>query len=257
MRCSKCGSENKGSGAVCAACAAPLISEQRRAAVAQARETWVNRLIDLSRRNRLLYYRQLKTGALELADCDPAVMRNLIEGHSVTLNQLLPRADEVAISARAQEIRRTALANREEKGLETLSIAFGFACWPSADGGRDAMAAVLLVPVSLEKRGREGRTLSLKVAGDFAINPVLTFALESGQGRQIDPEALLRTNGDSDRERRIDPELVYTRLEQAAGGIKGFQIVRRQVLGNFAFHKMAMVRDLQDNLDALAAHDLI
>ncbi|HZY58998.1 MAG TPA: AAA domain-containing protein [Candidatus Binataceae bacterium] len=233
------------------------MTAQRRTAVTQARDAWVSRLIDLSRRNKLLYYRELKAGALELTDHDPAVMRSLLEGDSVTLAQLLPRADEVPTSSRAQEIRRSALANREEKGLETLAIAFGFATWPSADGGRAPVCAVALAPVALEKRGREGRTLALKIIGEFTVNPVLTFALETGHGRQIDPDSLLQLSGDPDQEGTIDPERIYAHLENAAAGIKDFQVARRQVLGNFAFHKMAMVKDLNDNLDALAAHDLI
>src|SRR5260370_24978328 len=213
MLCPKCGFENSASSPVCAKCAAPLVTAQRRTVVTQARDAWVSRLIDLSRRNKLLYYRELKAGALELTDDDPAVMRSLLEGNSVTLAQLLPRADEVTTASRAQEIRRSALANRDEKGLETLSIAFGFATWSSADGGRAPVCAVALAPVALEKRGREGRTLALKIIGEFTVNPVLTFALETGHGRQIDPDSLLKLSGDPDQEDAIDPERIYVQLE--------------------------------------------
>ena len=194
MLCPKCGFDNSGSPVVCARCAQPLVSPARRAAVTRARDVWVSRLIDLSRRNRLLYHRDLKTGTLDLTGNDPAAMGNLLRGDSVTLGRLLPQADEAATSSCAQEIRRTALANREEKGLETLSIAIGFASWASADGGRPALSPVILAPVAIEKRGREGRTLALKIIGELQINPVLVFAVETEHGRQIDPDALL---GDS------------------------------------------------------------
>jgi len=257
MLCPKCGFDNSGSPLVCAGCAQPLVSAERRAAVTRARDVWVNRLIDLSRRNRLLYHRDLKTGTLDLTAHDPAVMGNLLRGDSVTLGRLLPQADEAATSSCAQEIRRTALANREEKGLETLSIAIGFASWVSADGGRPALSPVILAPVVIEKRGREGRTLALKIIGEVQINPVLVFALETEHGRQIDPEALLQMREEPDQEAAIDPDLILGRLQNAAAGIKEFQLQRRVVLGNFAFHKMAMVKDLKENLDALAAQDLI
>ena len=233
------------------------MSPERRAAVTRARDVWVSRLIDLSRRNRLLYHRDLKTGTLDLTAHDPAAMGNLLRGDSVTLGNLLPQADEAATASCAQEIRRTALANREEKGLETLSIAIGFASWASADQGRPASSPVILAPVAIEKRGREGRTLALKIVGELQINPVLVFALETEHGRQIDPEALLQMREESDQEAAIDPDPILARLESAAAGIKEFQLQRRVVLGNFAFHKMAMVKDLKDNLDALAAQDLI
>ncbi len=257
MLCPKCGFDNSGSPVVCARCAQPLVSPARRAAVTRARDVWVSRLIDLSRRNRLLYHRDLKTGTLDLTGNDPAAMGNLLRGDSVTLGRLLPQADEAATSSCAQEIRRTALANREEKGLETLSIAIGFASWASADGGRPALSPVILAPVAIEKRGREGRTLALKIIGEVQINPVLVFAVETEHGRQIDPEALLAIHAESDQEAAIDPDVILSRLESAAAGIKEFQLQRRVVLGNFAFHKMAMVKDLKENLDALAAQDLI
>ena len=49
-------------------------------------------------------------------------------------------------------------------------------------------ALIRLAPGALEKRGREGRTMALKIIGEFTVNPVLTFALETGHGRQIDPD---------------------------------------------------------------------
>ena len=37
----------------------------------EAREFWIGRLIDQTRRNRLLYYRDLKTGTLDLSSAEP------------------------------------------------------------------------------------------------------------------------------------------------------------------------------------------
>src|SRR5260370_16041748 len=191
MHCSVCGFENSGSPSVCGKCASPLVSPERRAAVLKARDSWVGKLIDLSRRNKLLFFRDLKTGTLDLSKNDPKVLSDLLRGDSVSLASLLPGADEVSTSARANEIKRTALSHLEERGLETLFIAFGFATWLATDGGRPAEAPVMLVPIVLEKRGREGRALNMRLAGDLQINPVLLFSLEREQGRQVSPQALL------------------------------------------------------------------
>ena len=45
---------------------APQISEERCQTIETARQSWIRKLIDLSRRNNLLYFRPLKTGTLEL-----------------------------------------------------------------------------------------------------------------------------------------------------------------------------------------------
>ena len=257
MHCPSCGFENSAAVNVCGKCASPLVSPERRAAVLRARDDWVGKLIDLTRRNKLLFFRDLKTGTLDLSKCDPKVLSDLLRGESVTLASLLPDADGVSTSARANEIRRTALANLEERGLETLFIALGFATWFAADGGRPAESPVMLVPIALEKRGREGRALSLRLAGDLQINPVLLFYLEREHGRQVNPEALLESKEATGEEPLLDPGVVYARLQKIAAGIREFRVSSRSVLGNFAYQKMAMVKDLRDNLDQLVLHDLI
>ena len=257
MRCPSCGFENPGSLNLCGKCASPLVSPERRAAVLQARDSWVGKLIDLSRRNKLLFFRDLKTGTLDLSKYDPKVLSDLLRGDTVTLANLLPGTDEVSTSARANEIRKTALANLEERGLETLFIAFGFATWPATDGGRPAESPIMLVPIGLEKRGREGRGVNLRLAGDLQFNPVLLFSLEREHGRQLNPEALLAAKEATGEEPLIDPTVVYARLQKAAAGIKEFRVSPRLVLSNFAYQKMAMVKDLTDNLDELVQHDLV
>ena len=257
MRCPNCSSENPESLKICGKCAAPLVTRERQAAVLRARDAWVAKLIDLSRRNKLLFFRDLKTGTLDLSQHDPKVLTDLIGGESVSLANLLPNADEVNISARANEIRKTALTNLEERGLETIFVAFGFATWLASDGGRPAEAPVMLVPVALEKRGREGRKLNLRLTGEFQINPVLLFSLEREHGLQLAAEALLEATGKVDEDSTLNPELVYSRLQRSGVNIKGFQVTPRLVLGNFSYQKMAMVKDLQDNLDHLVQHDLV
>ena len=257
MHCPTCDSENPESLKLCGKCASPLVSPERRAAVLLARDTWVGKLIDLSRRNKLLFFRDLKTGTLDLSKNDPKVLSDLLRGDTVSLDSLLPSANEVITSARANEIRRTALSNLEERGLETLFIAFGFATWFAKDGGRPAESPILLVPVVLDKRGREGRALSLRLAGDLQINPVLLFSLEREHGRQVNPETLLEAKEANGEEPLKDPAVVYARLQKIASGIKEFRISPRSVLSNFAYQKMAMVKDLLGNLDQLIMHDLV
>ena len=58
------------------------ISPERRGAVEGACRTWINRLIDPSRRNNLLFFRQLQEGTLDLsaspADAIAALIGRLV-----------------------------------------------------------------------------------------------------------------------------------------------------------------------------------
>jgi len=56
------------------------VSAARRGAVDRARQSWIRKLIDLSRRNNLLYYRPLKTGTLDLTSAESSGMATLLSG---------------------------------------------------------------------------------------------------------------------------------------------------------------------------------
>ncbi len=58
-------------------------SEPRRSVVEKARQAWIRRLIDLSRRNNPFYYRPLKTGTLDLSLADGDRMAALLSGETV------------------------------------------------------------------------------------------------------------------------------------------------------------------------------
>ncbi len=150
-------------------------SRDRLEAVERVREGWIRRLIDLSRRNNLLYYRELKTGTLDLSNCNAKALTALLGGETVPLTRLLLHTEDInAATARVQEIRRRAIANLEEKGLETLFLALGMTTWTPADGGRPPEAAVLLVPIMVETRA----VVKLQRSGEIQINPVLLHLLE-------------------------------------------------------------------------------
>lgn len=226
---------------------------ERYAAVERVREGWIRRLIDLSRRNNLLYYRELKRGTLDFSDCNSKALKELLTGKTVPLIRLLPQAEELKAAAQVQGIRRRALANLEEKGLETLFLALGMATWTPTDGGRPPEAAVLLVPIHVDARG----AIKLKRSGEVQVNPVLLHVLEAEYGCQVTPECLLGEAESVGEDESPDLESVYSELTKAASELKGFEIKTRAVLSNFSFQKMAMVRDLRDRLSEMVANDMI
>jgi len=240
-----------------------------------ARGVWTRRLIDHSRANSLLFYRDLKVGTLDLTSETEAV-RRLLAGEQLTVESLVSagryaespypvvrsRAEaEVRQKVRAAlvALQRKALSNLEEKGIETLHLAMGMATWPASDGGRPYDAPVLLLPARIEARGRAGDDLRLAVAGEPRVNPVLLYVLEENYAIHINPSAVLSESGGEDESGhwRIDPEEVFTRIERAATSVPGFKVTRRVILANFQFAKMAMVEDLKKNGDSIASSTIV
>ena len=169
---------------------APQISEDRRQTVETARRSWIRKLIDLSRRNNLLYFRPLKTGTLELTSAPSERLRDLLVGESVSAVKLLQNPEDDLLAKILRDISRRALENSEEKGLSTLFVTFGMATWPALDGGRPAEAPVLLLPVVISmKEGSNSYYLS--AAGTFQLNLVLLHVLEDQFKLKLQPEELL------------------------------------------------------------------
>ncbi|MFN0150503.1 MAG: AAA domain-containing protein [bacterium] len=246
-----------------------------------ARDIWIRKLIDHSRRNPLLFFRPLKSGTLELTGIPVAVQR-LLSGRAADVEDLTPpvrltpeqRAApdaaerERVLQAEAREttlrslvaIQRKALSNLEEKGLETLHLAVGMATWPAPDGGRPYDAPILLLPAQVKSRSPAGEALKLEVSGEPQANLVLLHVLEHIHGITIDADELVGAAGateDEDGHWRIDAELSYQFLKEKCVALRGFGVEPRIVLGNFQFAKMAMVEDLRRHLDAMASHPIV
>ena len=94
----------------------------RTSLVDAAREGWTNRLIDLSRRNNLLYYKPTASTRLDLP-VTQEMMSFLSDDGPLPIIDLLGTGQEKLSSVRA--IARKGLENLEEKSLSTLYLAFG------------------------------------------------------------------------------------------------------------------------------------
>lgn len=234
---------------------ASTVSPQRRLLVDQARQSWIRKLIDLSRRNNLLYFRPLKTGTLDLVNADQERMADFLRGEEVSIKKLLPTATDDSATNVVREIARRAMANLEEKGLQTLFVAMGQATWPATDGGRPTEAPILLVPVLLEMRGTQN--FSLKRNGAVQANLVLLHVFESQFGAKLAADDLLAKLLGDDEGELFDIGPVYTEIHRKCGAVPGLELRDFTVLGNFAFQKMAMVKDLQERSQELSAHDII
>ena len=233
---------------------APAIVERKRLVI-QARDGWTRQLMDLSRRNNLLYFRELRTGTLKLDGLDSQARQGLIAGYEISPLKAFPETDQARIAGNLREIWRKSQSNKEEKGLETLFLAIGMAGWKPADEGRPPEAPILLLPIAVSYKGTDPRNVVLKRAGDLQLNPALVQVLQMDHGCTIDEDALM---ADIDIEgAQFSPEAVFSNLRRLAVGAPEFSIVDKLVLGNFSFQKMAMVRDLKDFSDCLVSNDLI
>ena len=234
--------------------------------------------MDLSRRNNLLYFRDSKTGSLDMTGLDPKHLEALLSGEKVSITALRPDMPANEARDRIAGVFKRTLLNLEEKGLQTLYVALGMAAWPAEDRGRPARSAVVLLPVKLDAKGLPP---TVQRAGPPQINLALLHVLESEFGCAVSAEALLAGLFDERVDERVDARdpaeananaqaeaeeipgpltdlaTTFNRLRDAARRIEGFKVEDAAVLSNFSFQKMAMVRDIQSYAAQIASHRVL
>jgi hypothetical protein len=88
---------------------------------------WKNQLVDLTARNYLLYFRDLKAGTLDFTG-KPDHVDRLLSGGEVSLARVFSQdTPRTAFAKRARTIRGKARELFEERGLETMFLAHGLA----------------------------------------------------------------------------------------------------------------------------------
>ena len=240
----------------------------RESLVTASRDAWKNRLIDLSRRNNLLFYKPLVNGTLELPFTSE-LTEFLASGESVALTDLV--GDRELAAPNIRTITRKGLENLEEKGLSTLFLALGQCSWTADDGGRDPFAPIFLFPVTLKFKGHDIQSTEIEIAGDLEVNPVLIHVLNEELNVRFSVEDALNVfrpdiedrpdelhdAEDGSEDPVIDFDAVLDLLTARARKVPGFTAKPFAVIGNFSFQKLAMVKDLENRTAELIGSDLV
>jgi hypothetical protein len=152
---------------------------------------------------------------------------------------------------RLRAIKAKAREHEEERGLRTLFAAIGMVSWPATDGGRDPLAPLFLVPVSMVDDPRVRGDLAVRRNEDAEIVPnraLLTLA----------PPAVGEALRDLFQESAVDEiPAAFASVRKAIGKTPNVVVHDRCALGIFNFAYMAMIDDLHEAGDALANHPII
>lgn len=231
-----------------------VIESDRHECIDTARQQWMSRLMDLSRNNKLLYFKQNKTAMLDFNGVIPSALGALLNNEKVSLRQLFSLEQHPKALKTTQDIRRIARGNWEERGIRTLYLAIMKVTWRSPDAGRPPEAPVILLPISIESRTRNG-DLQLERAGNPRINPVLLHAL--ARESEHTPTELYKLDERDDLEIVLYLQQVARELAAFGKNVPGFQLGGFKLLGNFSFQKLVLWNELNQPSPKLYEHDVI
>lgn len=245
---------------------------------------WADQLLDLSLRNKLLNFRVDAKAALPLDVPDIARFEDFLAGdksfdvipapprdrrderdptlekkrldpderrlqlvndlNRFTVHSTLP-ADEMLV--RAVHLDRTARADLEEGGANTLYVAIGLLRWYETEDKDSArIAPLLLVPVQLEYQRSTKRIRIKRVNEDSLPNVTLVEKLKRDRG--VDLSGLVNLETD---ESGFDVPKMLQSVRDAIRHCRLWEVEERACLGLFTFSKFLMWRDLSANSDKL------
>ncbi|MFN0092216.1 MAG: DUF3320 domain-containing protein [Acidimicrobiales bacterium] len=238
--------------------------------VADHLDRWAADLVDLSRRNKLLYFSHTRSSSLEfkqpaveveegltgrsrgwrffLPPEPPSPRTGAAPVHRPGRDELVVAFDDrtgVQIERSLKLLSKTARQEFLDTGLWVLFLGLGHLNWIDVDD-KPARSPLLLVPVELEMESGRWRLTKTDEAEAY-LNPALKIKLERDFGLML-PD--LDEAGDA----TVNEVLALVRREVAASG---WTVGDSAVLRTFTFHKMAIYQDLKENAELIGAHPLV
>lgn len=242
-------------------------------------ELWKKHLLDLTRRNRLLYLTESK--AKKMVEITSPNLQQLIdilvkrgryldfpmkissrsalsgimfekragEETAVQEGDLKTNLSVDELQRSLYRLRREWLTWQEEQGIHTLFLAIGFLRWrevPPQD--EEYLAPIILIPVGLEKKSFDEPYSLMFIEEDIVINPALKFKLETDFGIDL-PELPADFDGATAEHYLNDVEKIVRKL--------GWQVAHEVRLGRFTYEKFVMYKDLTYHREEACHHPII
>jgi hypothetical protein len=244
--------------------------------VARRIEEWKLKLIDLSRRNRLIYFSPAKSSNVQIIApamkaifdrlvvrgkgweifqpprqaLDPRKSAQAIKPGSPTKTQLVPDETDAQLLERTlRNLARRSASEYRERGIRILYATFGTLNWREADSGEAIRSPIILVPIELG-RARPIQPYGIRVPEveeEAILNPALQLKLKTDFKIELPPMPDLD---------ELDLP-AYLEAVSAAGGDLGWSADAAVNLGLFSFYKLVMYQDLVENVDHIAGHPII
>jgi very-short-patch-repair endonuclease len=232
----------------------PVVEESARSQrIRLTARRWADSLIDMSGANRLIYYRDLRVGTLDLAGARPAAVTALLAGQARTISELFPEPDKRADAMkRMRAIRSKIRELSEERGLDAGYVAMGMATWQEPE--RTPRAPVLLHALKVSATSAIEADFTLRLTGEPEVNPVLLHRLAHDFGVHIGADEVLTETDDAAPE--LEAEQAFENLAKLAMRAPGFAIMPATVVGTFVYEKLPMVQDINQGTALLALSDV-
>lgn len=146
-------------------------------------------------------------------------------------------------------IRLKAKTFSDEKGVNTLFVAFGFLKWKESDDSNIYIKSPLvLLPVILKRENVNEPYWMEKYSDEVTINPTLLQKLKVDFGLNL---------SFNQEEGELSLADIITRFESQIKNHQDWEVIKDSYLGLFSFSKLVMFKDFEQHAELLKKHELV
>ncbi len=261
----------------------PSFQENYDSPITRRIKDWKSRLIDLSRRNNLLYFKPSKRSTLSVSNpkmerffnrlvlrkrhlkfwYPPQPTASTVELTSTTDFPFLNAKDSPTrkqivcreitrdnLEKILKNLHKRALLDYRERGVRILHAAFGMLIWKEKETGEEVHSPLVLVPIELSRKSfREPFAISIPpIEEEVVLNPALQVKLKKDFQVELPP---LPEYWES------QSLLNYFSIVTQVADELDWRVEATVKIGLFSFHKLVIYNDLDTNAGIIAQHPII
>lgn len=243
---------------------------------------WKTSLIDMSKRNRLLNFKDNNSSVIQFNHSLNLMFDSLMDDRALRVNAIADLQKFIAKEKRARKkkrdagemdeeldfqdndiehfaveklenvlskIRLKAKSSIDEKGVNTLFITFGMLNWKeSKDSDIELKSPLVLLPVTLHRDSADQPYFLQKYDEDVTLNPTLSQKLRIDFGLQL-------PSIPDDEDYSISD--VIENIKNYIKNFNGWEVTHESYLGLFSFSKLVMYKDFEQYGELIKQHDLV
>ena len=231
---------------------------------------WKLKLIDLSRRNRLINFTPTKSSSLHIIspEIDVIFERLVVKSRPMEvwipkdtfnrtrLSQLGRKTQLVTSEEDPKQLERTlrnltrrSASEYRERGVRILYISFGLLTWNDVTTNTVIKSPLLLTPIEVTRKTTlDPYKIEVpSVEEEVVINPALILKLQNDHKIELPPLPDFESQKASD---------YLLAVEEALQGM-GWKLEASVNVGLFSFQKLVMYQDLNDNVERISEHPIV
>ncbi|NQL65849.1 DUF4011 domain-containing protein [Streptococcus suis] len=229
---------------------------------------WSEKLLDLTKKNNLLNYREKKVGSIQFDEEIDGMFNEIFERNFIISKRPTFEVDEMSdeeIEASLQEhnsklkslklIRQNANSHYNEFGFHSCYLIFGFLNWREVESTDSFHSPLLMVPVEIGKgEGETAFEISMRNDEVIKLNPVIIKKLWDDFNINLEDFAEIEINQDSNH--KISMQQILNNIESHLDSTEWI-VDYRIMLDNFNFQNFAIYKDLENNKEKFFENPLI